>query len=78
MFTRTATGAELIALSRQSGRRIWTAEVRQLNVSHSKYLNDVALELDGDRVIMRGYEAGGCYVQVFDLATGRRLSSTIP
>lgn len=48
-----------------------------MNVAHSEYFNDVALEARGATVIMRGFEAAGCYVQRFDLASGRRLSSVM-
>lgn len=80
-FHRIATGSSLFALDAQSGALRWRADVEQLNVGHSKYWNDVALDLpltrDGARVRMRGYEAAGCYEQLFDATTGRRLSSRI-
>ena len=50
----------------------------QLNVAHSKYWNDVSVEQLGQSVVLRGFEAGGCYVQTFDIATGKRFSAILP
>jgi hypothetical protein len=77
IYHRIATGSALIAVDATTGGLLWTADVQQLNVSHSKYFNDVTLELSGGVLTMRGTEAAGCYVQRFDAASGRRLSSTI-
>lgn len=76
-YHRYATGASLTALDLGSGALRWSADVEQMNVGHSEYFNDVALEARGATVVMRGYEAAGCYVQSFDLASGRRLSSVM-
>jgi hypothetical protein len=76
-FHRIATGSGLTALDLKTGTTRWKADVQQLMVSHSKYFNDVTLERRGDTLVMRGFEAAGCYVQTFDLATGKRLSSSI-
>jgi outer membrane protein assembly factor BamB len=77
IYHRIATGSSLVALDLATGRLRWTADVQQLVVSHSKYSNDVSLELRGGSVVMHGVESAGCYVQVFDAATGRRTSSVV-
>jgi hypothetical protein len=77
LFHRMASGASLYALDAETGKQRWHADVVQLNVPHSKYFNDVTLEQHGDTVVMRGYEAGGCYRQTFELATGKRLTAEI-
>jgi hypothetical protein len=77
LFHRIATGASLIALDLHTGERRWTADVVQMRVGHSKYFNDVSLERRGDAIVMRGFEAFGCYEQRFELGTGRRLSSSL-
>ncbi len=74
-FHRIATGSHLVSVDVRTGTPRWIADVEQVNASHSEYFNDVSLERRGTTVVMRGYEASGCYVQVFDLATGRRISS---
>lgn len=75
LFHRLASGSSLVALDRKTGERRWTGDVEQLGVSHSQYMNDVTLEVRGPNLVLRGYEMGGCYLQVFDAATGRRLLS---
>lgn len=76
-FHRIATGSSLHAFDLQTGTPRWRADVQQLQVAHSKYWNDVAIERAGSTLILRGMEAGGCYLQTFELATGRRLSSQL-
>jgi hypothetical protein len=76
-FHPFSTGSRLFALDLATGTPRWIADVAQLNVAHSEYFNDVTLERDGDVVVLRGWESGGCTEQRFDWRTGRRLSSTI-
>jgi hypothetical protein len=78
VFHRIATGSSLQAFDLATGKLRWSAEVEQLNVGHSKYFNDVTLELRGETIVMRGYEAAGCYRQTFELKTGKRLSAQMP
>jgi outer membrane protein assembly factor BamB len=74
-FHHHSTGSRLVSVDLKTGTPRWIAEVEQVNASHSEYFNDVALERRGNTIVMRGYEASGCYVQTFDLETGQRLSS---
>lgn len=69
------TGARLFRISLASGTIQWQAQVEQLKVDHPADWNDVTLELRDGKIVMRGDESGGCYVQTFDPATGKRLSS---
>lgn len=77
LFRRIASGSSLIALDLRTGARRWRADVLQFEGTHSKYWNDVSVSVSAGVVTLRGVEAGGCYVQTFDLATGRRLSATL-
>jgi hypothetical protein len=74
-FHRHSTGAGLFAFDVRTGATRWIGDPEQVGASHSEYFNDVAIERRGDTIVMRGWEASGCYVQTFDLATGKRLSS---
>jgi hypothetical protein len=74
-FHHHSTGAHLVSVELKTGTPRWIADVEQVNASHSEYFNDVALERRGNTIVMRGYEASGCYVQTFDLKSGQRLSS---
>jgi len=75
-FHPFASGSRLFALDLAKGTPRWIGDVVQLNVPHSEYFNDVTLEREGDVVVMRGWESGGCTEQRFDWRTGRRLSAT--
>jgi hypothetical protein len=66
-----------VSVDLETGTPRWIADVEQMNVGHSAYYNDVSLERVGASVVMRGWEAAGCYLQSFELASGRRLSSTL-
>lgn len=76
-FHRIATGSSLTALELTTGAIKWKADVQQLQIAHSKYWNDVTLTRAGNILTLRGVEAGGCHLQTFDLATGRRLSAQL-
>jgi PQQ-like domain len=75
LYHRIASGADLTALDLRTGEVRWNAAVLQLRIPHSQYLNDVTVGLRGRDAILIGLEAGGCYVQAFDLADGQRRSA---
>ncbi len=77
VFDRISSGAALFSVDARTGAVRWTAADVGISVSHSEYWNDVSLERRGGAVVIHGTEAGGCYVQAFDLATGKRLASRI-
>lgn len=74
-YPKIATGSALSAYNIHTGKLLWNAEVEQINADHSQYYNKVLLSKYKDKVIMEGIEANGQYVQIFDLASGKRLFS---
>jgi len=74
-YPKIATGSALSAYNIHAGKLLWNAEVEQINADHSQYYNKVLLSKYKDKIIMEGIEANGQYVQIFDLATGKRLFS---
>ena len=72
-----ATGSSLYAYDLNTGRELWKADVKQLNIDHSEYYNKVYLSAYKDKIIMEGVEAEGKYLQIFDSETGKRLYSSI-
>jgi outer membrane protein assembly factor BamB len=72
-YCRISTGSKLMALDINTGKLLWTAEVIQLMIPHSKYYNSVTLDRHGEKLLMAGYESGGTYFQVFDINNGKRL-----
>jgi outer membrane protein assembly factor BamB len=73
IYSFISTGSDLVCLNFYSGKEVWHADVKQLNVEHSKYYNDVYLKLVDDKIIFAGVEAGGQYLQVIDKNTGKNL-----
>jgi hypothetical protein len=73
-----ATGSSLYAFDIISGKELWKADVKQLNVDHSEYYNKVYLSAYKNRIIMEGIEAEGKYLQIFDSKSGERIYSSIP
>ena len=72
-YPKIATGANLSAYNQKTGKLLWKADVAQMNVGHSEYYNKVILSLYGNKIIMEGIEAGGKYLQIFDIKDGKRL-----
>jgi hypothetical protein len=71
-YPMIATGSALRCVDASTGTELWTGDVVQLEIGHSQYWNEVELLLTGTDVATIGREAGGSYLQVFDLATGAR------
>ncbi len=76
-YSPISTGSKLWCYDLDKKTMLWKAEVDQLNVPHSKYFNHVYLSLYKTRIILEGDEAGGDYLQIFDLETGKKLFSDI-
>ena len=77
LYHRISTGSDMLALDTGTGKLKWHAKVEQLNVSHSKYFNNVNLYSYKDKVLLEGLESYGKYLQVFDINTGTKLYSDI-
>ena len=72
-FDRISSGSNVNAYNAQTGKLLWQGEVKQLQVAHSEYYNAVFLTLFEDKLILEGNEAGGSYLQVLDLKSGKNL-----
>lgn len=75
-YNPIATGSSLYAHHKETGALLWKADVKQLNIGHSRYSNSITLSLYKDIVIMEGIEAGGNYLQLFNINTGERIFSS--
>lgn len=69
-----ATGSSLHCFDMRAGKIKWTADVLQVNASHSEYWNKVTLSMYKNKLIMQGDEANCSYLQIFDAGTGKRLA----
>jgi outer membrane protein assembly factor BamB len=71
-----ASGAGVVAIDLATGKQRWqTAVVGIGPQSHSKYRNQVALEVRGEIVIVQGAESHGRYVELLDRKTGKTLAN---
>jgi hypothetical protein len=71
-----ATGCEVVAIDLKSGKQLWRTRLQGIGpTSHSKYLNLVNIETDGQIVILAGNEAHGRYIEHLDIQTGKRLAN---
>ena len=73
-YHEISTGSSLHCFNLETEKVEWHADVLQLSVDHSKYLNKVTLSMYENKLIMEGNEMGGNYVQFFDTKTGERLA----
>ena len=72
-YNRLTSGAKLVALEANTGRKKWTADVLRLDiVGNDRYTNKVFLSLFEDKLILEGNETAGNYIQIFDKDSGRR------
>lgn len=67
-----ASGADLRAFDRLTGKLLWNGDVALLPIAHSKYSNHVDLSRAFDHVVMRGTESGQVYLELFDPKDGAR------
>jgi hypothetical protein len=75
-YSPIATGCEVVALDLKAGKQLWKARLEGIGATgHSKYLNLVNIETDGQRVIVSGNEAHGRYVEILDLRSGNTLAN---
>jgi hypothetical protein len=69
-----STGSSLHCFDIYSKKILWTADVLQMNVDHSKYFNKVTISKYNDRIIMEGNEAYGNYLQIFEMHSVKRVA----
>jgi len=76
-YHEISTGSSLYAFDLETGKELWQANVKQLNIDHSEYSNTVYLSAYKNRIIMEGIEAEGKHLQIFDSKTGQSLYSSM-
>lgn len=78
IYDNIATGCIVNAYNTSTGILLWKGDVKQLLVGHSEYYNLVYLTRFKNMIILEGNEAGGDYLQVLDLKTGKSLFASMP
>jgi hypothetical protein len=69
-----STGSSLQCFDLRTGKMKWTADVKQVNASHSEYENTVILSMYKNKILMEGIESYGNYLQIFNAETGKSLA----
>jgi|GEM_PF-5748164 len=73
-FCSMATGATLHAIDTRTGKLRWSKPLIGIGpIGHSKYSNDVQLEIRNGMALIYGNESSGKYVEARDLGTGDLL-----
>lgn len=73
-FITMASGAEVAAYDLASGKEVWRRSLLGLGeIAHSKYRNELTLDLEGDRLVVRSIESAGRYVEALALADGTQV-----
>lgn len=68
------TGCEVLAVNLKTGKELWKSSLEGIGgPAHSKYLNLVNIETDGQRITVFGNEVHGRYVEQLDIKTGKTL-----
>jgi PQQ-like domain len=75
LYDAISCGTTVLALDRASGAIVWQADVDQISVGHSKYAHRASLKLRGNDVVLTDVQSGGCSLQTFERANGRRRLS---
>ncbi|MGC4006479.1 MAG: hypothetical protein QM811_26490 [Pirellulales bacterium] len=72
-------GGCVTAVDIATERTMWRRPLQALGmIAHSKYLNDINIDVVEDRVEIHGQESAGRYIEILDRHTGRRLTHMRP
>lgn len=72
-YSPISSGSSVFCFNFKSGQLHWTGEVKHLNVSHSKYLNEVMMYMIEDKIVLATEEMAGNILQVLDKKSGKNL-----
>jgi hypothetical protein len=67
------SGVELTRLDTDKGKKKWMTFCRELGVPHSKYLHDVSVTLEEQRLKVTSRGSFGDFVELIDPQTGKQL-----
>ena len=78
-FHPSSSGCAVVAFDLTAKKQLWKTALKGLGpIDHSKYRNDVRLEvLDDDTVQVFGKESSGRYVEVVDRGTGKTVGHKV-
>jgi outer membrane protein assembly factor BamB len=71
------SGVQVVRLNPATGKTVWRARCAPLGVGHSQYWHHVTVTAEGDRLRVISEAAGGTFVELLDLRTGRQVKRTV-
>jgi hypothetical protein len=75
LYLDGASGCRVLALDARTGALRWDVRPKGVGAMlHSKYSNDVQLEMRDGRLVLYGKESAGRYIEVLSPTDGRTLS----
>jgi hypothetical protein len=73
-----SSGCSLVAYDLEAGKQLWKTNLKGLGpIDHTKYRNQVVLELDRDVVRVWGQESAGNYLEIVDRKTGKTVGHKV-
>jgi hypothetical protein len=73
-----SSGCALIAYDLEAGKQLWKTQLKGLGpIAHTRYRNQVVVELDRDVVRVWGKESAGNYLEIVDRKTGKTLANRV-
>ena len=77
-YHQMSTGCVVVAMDLKTGKQLWKKNLKGLGpISHFKYYNSVALDLDDGAVRVVGKESAGRYIEFVDRETGQTLGHKV-
>jgi hypothetical protein len=77
-FHPHSTGCEVVAINLETGKQLWRHPLKGMgSISHSKYRNQVILDIDELTVRVLGKESAGRYVEYVDRESGRTVGHRV-
>jgi outer membrane protein assembly factor BamB len=72
----TDSGVQVIRLDPATGKQVWQARCAGLGVGHSVYWHKASMKVGENRVTVTSRAAGGTFVEILDLDSGRQVKRT--
>jgi hypothetical protein len=77
-FGPVSSGCEVVAFDLKAKKQLWKTHLKGLGpIGHTRYRNDVMLDLDGQAVRVRGKESAGRYIEFIDRRTGKTVGHKV-
>jgi hypothetical protein len=77
-YHQLSTGCAVVAMDLKTGKQVWRKALKGLGpITHRKYFNAVAMDLDDGALRVVGKESQGRYIEFVDRETGQTLGHKV-